>query len=83
MKESEARLLATHGAVKDVKVERAGSGARKTSQEDGWLCRINGEPLASARKPVRVFASLDTAYEALRELGVESFMVCAAEPKAQ
>lgn len=75
MKESEARLLASHNAVKEVAIVRAQSGARKTSQEGGWLCKINGEALASARKPVRVFASLDTACEALNELGIYEFRI--------
>ncbi len=75
MKESEARLLASHGALKDVVVERSPTGARAKSGSAGWLARINGEPLASARKPVRVFASLDTASEALASLGITQFQV--------
>lgn len=75
MKESEVRLLASHGALKDVIIERSESGARAKSGTSGWLARINGEPLASARRPVRIFASLDTAGEALASLGIHEFRV--------
>lgn len=80
MKESEAKLLSAHGALKEVLVERSQVGARSTSDESGWLVRINGEPLASARRPVRIFASLDTAAVALKALGIPSFSVNLATP---
>lgn len=82
MKESEARLLSSHGALKDVVVERSASGARAKSGSAGWLARINGEPLSSARKPVRVFASLDTASEALASLGIRDFRVVSESSEA-
>lgn len=79
MKESEAKLLAEHGALKEVAVEISDSGARSTSDEMGWLVRINGAPLASARRPVRVFASLDTVQETLESLGIREFVVNVAK----
>ena len=82
MKESEARLLAAHNAVKEVTIFKAEKGARKTSQEGGWFCKINNEPLSSARKPIRVFASLDTACEALTELGIATFTVDSSDQKS-
>ena len=75
MKESEVKLLTTHGALKDVVIERSDLGARSTSDVKGWLVKINGEALASARRPVRIFASLDTAALALKTLGIEFFAV--------
>lgn len=80
MKESEAKLLAAHGALREVLVERTDVGARSTSEEKGWIVRINSEPLASARRPVRVFASLDTVAETLEILGIKRFDV-AMPPK--
>ena len=75
MKESEAKLLAEHNALKEVSVELSETGARSTSDENGWLVRINGAPLASARRPVRIFASLDTVQQTLEELGIREFVV--------
>lgn len=75
MKESEAKLLAEHGALKEVAVEHSETGARSTSDDTGWLVRINGAPLASARRPVRIFASLDTVQETLQTLGIHEFVV--------
>jgi hypothetical protein len=75
MKESEAKLLAEHDALKEVAVELSETGARSTSDENGWLVRINGAPLASARRPVRIFASLDTVQETLLSLGIREFTV--------
>ena len=82
MKESEAKLLAEHGALKEVAVEHSETGARSTSDETGWLVRINGAPLASARRPVRIFASLDTVQETLQDLGIREFVVKGNEGKA-
>lgn len=75
MKESEAKLLAEHGALKEVAVLLSETGARSTSDDTGWLVRINGAPLASARRPVRIFASLDTVQETLKTLGIHEFVV--------
>lgn len=75
MKESEAKLLAAHGVLKEVIVEPSAKGARSTSDEMGWLVRIDGAPLASARRPVRIFASLDTVQETLESLGIREFIV--------
>lgn len=81
MKESEAKLLAEHGALREVAVEHSETGARSTSDETGWLVRINGAPLASARRPVRIFASLDTVQETLQSLGIREFVVKGNEGK--
>lgn len=82
MKESEAKLLAEHNALKEVSVELSETGARSTSDENGWLVRINGAPLASARRPVRIFASLDTVQETLEGLGIREFVVKGTGDKA-
>lgn len=82
MKESEAKLLAEHDALKEVAVELSETGARSTSDENGWLVRINGAPLASARRPVRIFASLDTVQETLLSLGIREFTVKGANKAA-
>lgn len=82
MKESEAKLLAEHNALKEVSVEMSETGARSTSDENGWLVRINGAPLASARRPVRIFASLDTVQQTLEELGIREFVVKGVGQKA-
>ena len=81
IKESEAKLLVEHNALKEVSVELSETGARSTSDENGWLVRINGAPLASARRPVRVFASLDTVQETLKCLGIKVFVVKGADGK--
>lgn len=82
MKESDVKLLAEHNALKEVTVERSGVGARSSSEESGWLVRVNGMPLASARRAVRVFASLDTVHETLAALGIETFEVKGAKKEA-
>lgn len=75
MKENAVKLLVTHGALKDVIVSRSLKGARGASDEIGWIVSINGEALCSARRPERIFASLDTVAQTLKELGVIEYKI--------
>lgn len=75
MKENAVKLLVTHGALKDVIVSRSAKGARGASDEIGWIVSINGESLCSARRPERIFASLDTVAQTLKDLGVIEYKI--------
>lgn len=68
MQERELRLLASRGAVKTVAIQERVS-------RDGFDVLVDGEPLQSARKDARRFASLDTAATLLRGVGVRRFVV--------
>lgn len=75
MKEDEVKSLLNRGDIKEVLLEPSTVGARLVSESKGWQARINGEILASARKSVRVFASLDTAIEVLQNWGISNFEI--------
>lgn len=66
MKERDLRLLIENGAPVSVEAEQT---------PDGYVVRINGKPLRSARQGVRPFAKLDTVAKFLGESGVTSFAV--------
>lgn len=66
MKERELRLLIENGAPVSVEVEET---------PDGYVVRINGKPLRSARQEIRPFAKLDTVAKVLGESGVTTFTV--------
>jgi predicted transcriptional regulator len=68
MQERELRLLASRGAVKAVAIH-------EQADRDGFHVLVDGEPLQSARKDARRFASLDTAATLLRGVGVRRFVV--------
>lgn len=68
MKESDFRLLASRMALKSVEIH-------ERPDADGFDVVIDGEPLQSARRDVRRFASLDTAAALLRSVGIRRFTV--------
>lgn len=60
-----------------------GVGARSHSKvKTGWIVKINGEPMSSARNEVRLFASLDTVTSELGRQGVSLFTVSSGQPVA-
>lgn len=66
MKERDIRLLVENGAKVLVDVEQVA---------DGYVVRINGTPLRSARQGIRPFARLDTVAKFLGDSGVKEFTV--------
>ena len=66
MKEHDLRVLVANRAPLDIVV---------AADQDGFRVLVNGQPLASARQPVRPFASLDTVAKVLRGAGVQAFTV--------
>jgi hypothetical protein len=68
MQERDFKLLLSRNAVKAVAVQERATG-------DGFDVLIDGEPLESARRDARRFASLDTVAALLRGLGVGRFSV--------
>jgi hypothetical protein len=73
LSEDQVKVLAAFGGLCEVAIARSGIGARSTSQGQlGWSAWINGFPLRSARKNMRVFASVDTAIDTLVSLGVSA-----------
>jgi hypothetical protein len=66
MKERDLRLLVENRAAVKIEVEQA---------EGGFVVRVNGKALQSARQGVRPFAKLDTVAGFLADAGVRSFTV--------
>jgi len=75
MQERELKLLVEEGAVKEVVVTRRPQG--------GYLIRINGRTLKSARREERHFALLDTAADLLHRFGIAHFTVSTEAPRAE
>lgn len=74
MLERELKLLVEEKAIKEVVVMRRPQG--------GYLIRINGRTLKSARREERHFARLDTAADLLHRFGIALFSVSTAAPPA-
>lgn len=72
MQEHDFRLLASRMALKTVEIHQRQDGT-------GYNIVIDGEPLRSARKDARRFASLDTAATLLRDVGIRRFTIQLAE----